>query len=228
VNKFERYSIVAGIALSAVSAVASAYAAWQTKTQAAFAQQALTASDLNRTFEAFYGKWSDLCQTIDVTDGYIGFDLRSIQNHQMIVVDATDLGYSFEALDRPSYRRKVIHAMDEAVAAHDRLTLWLPSTTIDSMRFNEVLGNLIVLSRVDVSEPDARRYNAMLKQIGYCRIWKTWFMGWFKEGYPPAPDIDYKNVRLVFRARDGGLLNDEYIRESRSLPWNEIHKFAPP
>ncbi|MBZ9862742.1 hypothetical protein [Mesorhizobium sp. CA12] len=227
-NKFERYSIVAGIALSAISAVASAYAAWQTAAQAKIALQALTASDLNHTFEGFLDDWTALCNTIDLTGGYIGFDVRSTQNLQMIIVEATDLGYDFKPLDNPFQRMNVIKAMDKAVAAQDKLTLWLPSERINTMGFNAVMANLIMLSRVDTSESEARHFSSMLKQVGYCKIWKTWFMNWFKQGYPPAPNVIYKDVRLAFNSRDGSALNDDYIRESRKLPWDEIHRFAPP
>lgn len=227
-NKFERYSIVAGIALSAISAVASAFAAWQTAAQAKIAQQALTASDLNHTFEGFLDDWTALCNTIDLTGGYIGFDVRSAQNLQMIIVEATDLGYDFKPLNDPSQRMNIVKAMDKAVAAQDKLTLWLPSETINTMGFNAVMANLIMLSRVDASESEARHFSSMLKQVGYCKIWKTWFMNWFKEGYPPAPNVIYKDVRLAFNSRDGSALNDDYIRESRKLPWDEIHRYAPP
>ena len=68
----------------------------------------------------------------------------------------------------------------------------------------------------------------MLKQVGYCKVWKSWFMNWFKQVYPPVPNIIYENVKLIFRSRDGIALTDEYIRDARSQPWNEIHNFAPP
>lgn len=63
-NNFERYSILVGIGLSASSALASAYAAYQAAAQARIVQQALTASDLNHTFEGFLDKWSNLCDTL--------------------------------------------------------------------------------------------------------------------------------------------------------------------
>jgi hypothetical protein len=228
VNTFERYSILIGIGLSAFSAFASAYAAYQTAHQAKIAQQALTASDLNHTFEGFLDKWSDLCETLDPTGGYIGFDVRSAQNHSMIIVEATDLGYDFKPLKDTDQRMKVVKAMDNAVAAQDRLSLWLPSETISSMNFNSVMANLIMLSRVDVSEKETHHYSAMLKQSGYCKVWKGWFMNWFKQGYPPVPHVIYKDVRLVFNSRDGSALTDDYIQEARKQPWNEIHKYAPP
>jgi hypothetical protein len=227
VNKFEKYSIVVGIGLSALSAVASAYAAFQTAAQAEVAKQALIASDLSRSFEGFLDSWTELCNTIDVTGGYIGIDVKSAQNHSMIVVEATDLGYDFKPLSDPHQRMKVIKAMDKAVAAQNKLALWLSHDTVETMGFNAVMANLMMLSRVDVSEGEPRHYNAMLKQVGYCKIWKSWYMGWFKEGYPPAPNVIYKDVRLVFNARDGGVLNDNYIRDSRAQPWDEIHKYAP-
>lgn len=65
-------SVKLGFAISVISAFASAIAAWETAQQAKYAQQALTASDLNRAFESFYDSWSTLCDTIDVTGGYIG------------------------------------------------------------------------------------------------------------------------------------------------------------
>lgn len=227
-NKFERYSILVGIGLSALSALASAYAAYQTAAQAKIAQQALTASDLNHTFEGFLDNWTALCDTIDLTGGYIGFDVRSAQNLQMMIVEANDLGYDFKPVDNPQQRMKVVKAMDNAVAAQDRLSLWLPSETIQTMGFNAVMANLIMLSRVDASENEARHYSSMLKQAGYCKVWKTWFMNWFKQGYPPTPNVIYKDVRLVFNSRDGSALNDDYISESRQQPWDEIHRYAPP
>jgi hypothetical protein len=53
-------------------------------------------------------------------------------------------------------------------------------------------------------------------------------MAWFKQGYLPVPNVIYKNVRLVFNSRDGSALTDDYIRDARTQPWSEIHKFAPP
>lgn len=227
-NNFERYSILFGIGLSAFSALASAYAAYQTAAQARIAQQALTSSDLNHTFEGFLDKWSELCDTLDLTGGYIGLDIKSARNFQMIVIEATDLGYDFKPLANPEQRMKVVKALDNAVAAQDRLSLWLPGRTIDAMNFDAVMANLIMLSRVDVSEKESRHYSSMLKQVGYCKVWKSWFMHWFKEGYSQAPNITYKNVRLVFNSRDGSALTDDYIRDARSQPWNDIHKFSPP
>jgi hypothetical protein len=227
-NNFERYSILIGIGLSPFSALASAYAAYQTAAQARIAQQALTASDLNHTFEGFLDKWSELCDTLDLTGGYIGLDVKSAQDLQMIVVDATDLGYDFKPLDNPNQRMKVVKALDNVVAAQDRLSLWLPHERSGTMNFNAVMANLIMLSRVDVSEKESRHYSSMLKQVGYCKVWKSWFMSWFKQGYPPTPNVTYKNVRFVFNSRDGRALTDDYIRDARSQPWNDIHKFAPP
>jgi hypothetical protein len=82
----------------------------------------------------------------------------------------------------------------------------------------------IMLFTVDASQSEALRYKAMLRQVGFGGV-GLW--AWFKEGYSPAPDISYDNVRLVFHARDGGLLNDDYIRSSSALPRNEIHRCAP-
>lgn len=160
--------------------------------------------------------------------GHIGFEVKSAQKLEMIIVGATDLGYSFAPLEQPAYRMSVIKAMDKAISAHDKLAMWLPSSTLETMRFENVVRNLIVLSRVEVSENEARHYSALFRQIGYCRIWTGWFMEWFKQEYPPAPNVAAENIRLVFQARDGGLLNDEYIRKSRELPWDEIHRYAPP
>ncbi|MGO7756854.1 hypothetical protein ACC761_06335 [Rhizobium ruizarguesonis] len=228
-NKFERYSIVAGISLSALSAVASAYAAWQTAQQAQYASQALTAGDLNRGFESFYDEWAKLCSAIDVTGGYVVFDVKSAAlNHKMIVVEATDMGYPFGPIDHEAQMLTVRKAMDDVVEAHDKLAMWLPANTLDSMNFDKVISSLIVLSRVNVSASESRRYSAMFRQVGYCRLWKSWFMTWFKQGYGPTPDIYYKDVRLVFDTRDGSALNDDYIHESRKQPWDEIHRFAPP
>jgi hypothetical protein len=227
-NNFERHSILIGIGLSALSALASAYAAYQTAIQAKVAQQSLTASDLNNAFSDFLDKWSSLCATIDPTGGYIGFEVRSAQNLKMIIVEATDLGYDFKPLNNSDQRMKAIKAMDNAIAAQERLSVWLPNEIIYSMNFDAVIANMIMLSRVDVSEKDARHYSSMMKEVGYCKIWKSWFMDWFKQGYPPPPNITYDNVRLVFNSRDGSALTDDYIRDARSQPWDEIHKFAPP
>lgn len=139
-NKFERYSIATGIVLSAISSVASAYAALQTAQQAKYAQYALTAADLNRGFENFYDQWATLCDTIDVTGGYVVFGAKSAAlNHEMVVVEATDMGYPFEPIDHSAQRIKTIKAMDKAVAAHDKLAIWLPTETLKTMNFNQVL-----------------------------------------------------------------------------------------
>lgn len=227
-DKIAQRILIVSAVVSAISAGLTAWAAWSTATQAQFAQEALTASDRNRAFDTFYDKWSALCEVIDLTDGYVVFDLRGANNLKMIVIDATDMGYTFAPYDHAKQRVEVIKAMDGVVAAHEKLGMWLPYKTMDTMRFEQIMNNLIVFSRVDASEPEARHYNAMLRQAGYCRVWKGWFVAWFKQGYPPTPDIYYKDVRLVFRARNGGVLNEDYIRESRSMPWDEIHRYAPP
>lgn len=227
-NDIAHKLLIASAVASALSAGASAWAAWSTSIQAKYAQKALTATDLNRGFEKFYDKWSDLCAVIDVTDGYIGFQMQGKSNLKMIVVHSTDLGYSFEKFDRSEQRIKVIRAMNEAVAAQEKLALWLDGPTLDNMQFQSVVSNLILLSRIDTDEHESRHYLAMMRQAGYCQIWKSWFMQWFNQGYSPAPLIDFQNVRIIFNARDGGVLNDDYIQKSRELPWNEIHRHAPP
>ncbi|WP_434714255.1 hypothetical protein NMA58_24270 (plasmid) [Rhizobium sp. YTUHZ045] len=228
-NKFERYSIVAGITLSAISAMASAVATWQTAAQAKYAQQALTAADLNKGFSDFYDQWTKLCTAIDVTGGYVVFEVKSAAlNHQMVVVEATDMGYPFEPIDHTAQMLRARKAMDEVVEAHDKLAMWLPAETLRSMSFEQVLTNLIILSRTNAARSEAKHYSAMFRQAGYCRLWKSWFMTWFKQGYGPTPDVDFKNIRLVFNTRDGSVLNDDYIREARKQPWDQIHRFAPP
>lgn len=228
VRRLELGLIAFGTLVSALSSLFAWQAASSSAEQARYAREALTTTDLNRTFEGFLDNWTKLCDTIDITDGTVGFELRAAQDHQIIIVEATDLAYEFRPLDRPSQRRHVIKAMDSAVAAQEKLGLWLSHDTIETMGFEVVMANLIMLSRIDASESEGRHYSAMLKQAGYCKLWKRWFMTWFKEGYLPTPNIPYKDVRLVFHGRGGSNLNDQYIKESRELPWDEINQFAPP
>jgi len=170
-----------------LSAGASAWAAWSTSVQAEYAQKALTATDLNRGFETFYDKWSELCAVIDVSEGYFVYEIKGALDLNMIVVQATDFGYSFAKYDRSEQRMKVIKTMNEAFAAQERLALWVDGPTLDNMRFREVMNNLIRLSRVDADDKESRKYLSMMRQAGYCLAWKSWFMHWFKQGFPQVP-----------------------------------------
>jgi len=216
VNKFERYSILIGIGLSAFSALASAYAAYQTAQQAVYARHALSASDLNRTFEEFYTSWSNLCKVLDPTPSGMVFDVEARPNEGSLVVTASDLGYSYAKFDRSKYRADVSRAIAETNEKYNHLSLWLPPEQLTAIGFEHTMSNLVVLSRVPVSSNEAVRYATIFRQIGYCSFWLPQLTQWFQHREWNIPVISSDKVKLNFQTDIVEPLTDEHIKLRRS------------
>ncbi|CDZ64796.1 hypothetical protein [Neorhizobium galegae] len=214
-NKIETISLITGIGLSAISAVASAYAAYQTAQQAVYAREALSASDLNRTFEDFYASWTTLCKALDPTPGRLIFGAQAYPDHRTLVVTATDLGYSFAAFDYQKYHADVVKAISEVGERYDRLSLWLPPEQLAAMNFEGTASNLTLMSMVDASDDEAVRYDSIFRQIGYCSFWRPQIVQWFQHRNWKIPVIPHEAVKLDFKADQAQPLTSAYIKKIR-------------
>ncbi|MBY3127374.1 hypothetical protein [Rhizobium laguerreae] len=207
-------SVTVGFILSALSAVASAYSAYQAAEQVRYARQSLLASDINRSFENFYTSWTKLCKAIDLTEKVI-FEARAKPNERVLIVTATDFGYTFPPFDYDRYRTGVIDAIREAGDNYEKLSIWLPHEELAAINFDSMLENITIMSRVDASENEAVRYDSIFRQVGYCSFWRPQLTQWFQNRKWHVPPILASQVQLVFQTTTGEGLTEAYIKESR-------------
>jgi hypothetical protein len=87
---------------------------------------------------------------------------------------------------------------------------------LQGLNFQEILRNIIVMSRVDPTGNEAIRHESILKQTGYCKFWKPQFQQWFASGFEPLRVVGHQDVDLGIRSSPTGRLDTDYIKEARA------------
>ncbi|MDH4439169.1 MAG: hypothetical protein QE284_02160 [Rhizobium sp.] len=209
-------SVTVGVGLSTLSAIASAYSAYQAAEQVRYAKEALSAAEKNQSFSHFYTSWGRLCKALDPTDRIVlGADADP--NAKILTVTATDFGYSFAPFDYDEYRSKVVSAIREAGEKYDMLSLWLPDDEILNINFVQTMNNLTILSMVDSSQDDAILYDSIFREVGYCNFWRVQYPRWFQNRQAKLPFIPASDVKLQFKTQSGENLTACYIKKRRTV-----------
>ncbi|MBP2564502.1 hypothetical protein J2766_001061 [Agrobacterium tumefaciens] len=193
--KWELYTVLASVVLSAVSAMASAYAAYQTAAQVRYSRAALTASDANAAFKQYIQNWENLCSLIDITGDKATVLMSYREPDDKLHVLALDHGFKLEAALESRSILRISDLSNDLSSDLQDLSTWTDSRELGALRSaNGEVGRFI--SSYNIKAGFKERKELIIKNIGYCRYLVGELKGWYGNGHLPIQLYPVEDITL--------------------------------
>lgn len=213
---WELYTVLASVVLSAVSAMASAYAAYQTAEQVQYSRAALTAADANAAFKQYIQNWETLCSLVDITGDKTKFVMSFKEPNNKLNVLAIDRGFTPQTAPDGTPILAISDLSNLLSSDLQDLSTWTDSRELGALRSANGEVSRFIHSLAGLDARGSK--DIIIKNIGYCNYLLAELKNWYGNGRLPIqlyPNeditlniIDVSNEALNIRSKKSSRVND--------------------